>query len=573
MLSSKEILQADFLKFVWYVWTRVLSLPKPTRIQLDIALYLATGPRRRFIQAFRGIGKTFLTAAYVVWRLWKNPQLKIMIVSANETFATEIATFIKLIIEADPMWAELRPRIGQRSSAMAFDVGGAVETPDKSPSVKAVGITGQLTGSRADILISDDVEVPKNSETETMREKLEAKTGEYTAILKTTEEAEIIYLGTPQSQESIYRRLPEKGYGVRIWPARYPLASKIAAYLGHLAPMLLADIEADPELCKPSASSLGGKPTDPERFTEMQLMEREVEYRQAPFLLQYMLDTSLSDANKFPLKTRDLVVMDVHPKIAPVRLAWAGGREQVLPDLVNVGFDGDRFCKPMFVSPDWVDYSGSVMHIDPSGRGKDETGYVVTKFLHGQIYVRQWGGFTEGYSEATLQALSKIAADEGVNKIVVESNFGDGMFCRLLEPVLARVHPCAIEEVRSSGQKELRMLGVLEPVLAQHRLVMDSKVVERDLAHPELVRRGLYQLTHLTAQRGALKHDDRIDVLSLGVAYWTQYLNADQQKAQEAYDRKQNERWEKQFFAGTILGGNLKKPGAGPRRGAGRRMR
>ena len=299
-------------------------------------------------------------------------------------------------------------------------------------------------------------------------------------------------------------------------------------------------------------------------------MDREVEYRQAPFTLQYMLDTSLSDANKYPLKTRDLVVMDVHQKIGPVRLAWAGGRDQFLPDLANVGFDGDRFCKPMFISPDFVEFTGCAMHIDPSGRGKDETGYVVTKFLNGQIYVRRWGGFAEGYSDATLRALAKIAAEEGVTEVVVESNFGDGMFARLLEPVLARIHPCIVDEVRASGQKELRMLGALEPVMASHRLVMDAKVIERDLAHPELVKRGLYQMTHLTSQRGALKHDDRVDVLALGVAHWTKFLNADQDKAQADYDRKQDQRWEKAFFSGIILGGPKARPGGVLARGRGR---
>ncbi|WP_281278048.1 phage terminase large subunit [Novosphingobium umbonatum] len=551
-LSSKEQLQENFLKFIWYVWKYVMLLPQPTRVQLDVARYLQLGPARRFIQAFRGVGKSFLTCAYVVWRLWKDPQLKVVIVSANETLATECATLIKQIIEhsaGDGLWDELRPKMGQRTSALAFDVGPAV--PDKSPSVKVVGIFGQLTGSRADLLISDDVEVPKNAETESMREKLEGRTAEYAAILKP--DGEIVYLGTPQSQESIYRRLPEKGYEVRIWPARYPTADRFSNYKDHLAPILKEDMERDPSLCKPVASTLGGKPTDPARFSELDLMSREQELRAAAFLLQMQLDTSLSDADKYPLKTKDLMVMDIDRKIAPVRVAWGSGPELALKDLANVGFDGDRLHRPMYLSPEFSEFTGSVLHVDPSGRGKDETAYCVTKFLNGVIYVRQWGGLNDGYADSTLHALAKIAADEEVNLVVTESNFGDGMFNRLLEPVLARYRAVPVEEVKSSGQKELRILSLLEPLLAQHRLAIDTSVVRKDLAFPDTVKRGLYQLTHLTAQRGALKHDDRLDVLALAAAYWTQYLNRDQMKAEEDWKRREEAKWEKEFFSGTII--------------------
>lgn len=565
-------MQADFLKFLWFVWTRVLSLPVPTRVQLDVGRFLATGPRRRFIQAFRGVGKSFLTCAYVVWRLWKDPNLKVVIVSANETLANECATLIKQIIDhpaGDGLWDELRPKPGQRTSTLAFDVGPAV--PDKSPSVKVVGIFGQLTGSRADIVISDDVEVPKNAETEGMREKLEARTKEYAAILKP--DGEIIYLGTPQTQESIYRKLAEKGYAIRIWPARYPTPERLAAYHGHLAPLLAEEIEKDPTLCTPRGTNCGGRPTDTQRFTELDLLERETEYGPAGFLLQFQLDTSLSDGDKYPLKTRDLIVTSVNPKIAPVRLAWASSPELVLKDFANVGFDGDRLFRPMYVSPEFTEFTGSVMHIDPSGRGKDETGYVVTKFLNGMVYVRRWGGFQDGFADETLEALAVIAAEEEVNLIIAEDNFGDGMFRRLFEPVLVRKRPCALEGIKSSGQKELRMLSAIEPVLRQHRLVMDEDVVRKDLAHPDPVKRGLYQLTHLTSQRGALKHDDRLDVLALALAYWADYLNADVLKAEEEFRRKADAEFEKEFFAGTFVGQTLSRPRGGLTRGLGRSLK
>lgn len=571
-MTAKQILQGDFLKFLWYVWLKVLLLPKPTRIQLDIAKFLSTGPNRRFIQAFRGVGKSFITAAYVVWRLWKEPDLKVLVVSANEAFATEISAFIKQIIGSDAgddLWSELRPRPDQRQSALAFDVGPA--KADKSPSVKAVGITGQLTGSRGDLILSDDVEVPKNSETETMREKLETKTKEYAAILKPN--GEIIYLGTPQSEQSIYRQLPEKGYTVRIWPARYPTAEKLATYGDHLAPILREDIERNPDLMKVVASNTGGSPTDPERFDDADLLERETEFREAGFMLQFMLDTSLTDAERYPLKTRDLIVTDVDRKVAPGRLVWGSSPELVLKEVENVGFDGDRMFRPVFTSPDFIEYGGVAMHIDPSGRGRDRTTYCITAFLNGYIFVLDWGGFQDGYGEQTLEALARLSADYEVNIIQPEQNFGDGMFDRLLEPIVNRIRPCKVDGVRVHGQKELRIIGALRPVTKSHRLVMSTEVVRKDLKQP-VIHSGLYQMTHISEARGSLKHDDMVDVLALAVSYWQDMMNADADKAEAKRIADKEAKWEAAFFQNQLWGNGSKKPrGVTKQRGRGRPRR
>lgn len=559
--TSADLLKESFPHFVWYAFTHVLMLPKPTRLQLDIARFLADSDNpRRFIQAFRGIGKSFLTCCYVVWRLWREPNTKILIVSANETLATENATLIKLIIESDAgkdLWGSLRTPLGARSSTLAFDVGGCV--PDKSPSVKVAGITGQITGSRSDILISDDVEVVKNSATESQRDKLRELTKEYGAVAKPG--SEIIWLGTPQSQESMYKSLPAQGYTVRVWTARYPLQEKLSNYEGHLAPLLMSDIEREPALCRPQGSSLGGAPTDPARFHEQQLQTQEMILQAASFLLQMQLDTTLTDAERYPLKTRDLIVTDVNPDLAPIRLAWGSSKDQVHLDLSNVGFDGDRFHRPMYVAPEFADFTGSVMIVDPSGRGKDETAYCVSKFLNGFVFIRRWGGFRDGYSEETLRALAEIAAEEKVNRIMCEDTFGDGMFRQLLEPYVRRRYPCEIEGYKRFTQKEVRILDVLRPALAQHRVVFDTAVVRQDLAHPENVKRGMYQLTHITAQRGALKHDDRVEVLAEAVKAWADVLNADAHAAEKAFHDKSNKAWEREFFKGTFVGQALEPKG------------
>lgn len=160
----------NFPLFTSLVW-HLIGLPQVTPIQQDIAKTLQNPPSDRFIlMGFRGVAKSFITCAFVVWSLWRNPQYKIMIVSANKERADANAVFIKKIIDTVPFLENMKAREGQRNTQNLFDIGEA--KPDHSPSVKSVGIKGQLTGSRADIIVSDDVEVPSNSFTQVLRDQL-----------------------------------------------------------------------------------------------------------------------------------------------------------------------------------------------------------------------------------------------------------------------------------------------------------------------------------------------------------------------------------------------------------------
>ncbi|AEM44622.1 gp 19, partial [Enterobacteria phage 3/7] len=105
-------LKGDFVAFLFVLW-KALNLPVPTKCQIDMAKVLANGDNKKFIlQAFRGIGKSFITCAFVVWTLWRDPQLKILIVSASKERADANSIFIKNIIDLLPFLAELKPRPG-----------------------------------------------------------------------------------------------------------------------------------------------------------------------------------------------------------------------------------------------------------------------------------------------------------------------------------------------------------------------------------------------------------------------------------------------------------------------------
>ncbi|WP_173489371.1 phage terminase large subunit, partial [Marinobacterium sp. xm-d-509] len=421
-------------------------------------------------------------------------------------------------------------------SKISFDVGPAVA--DQSPSVKSVGITGQLTGSRADLIVADDIEVLNNAFTQSARDKLSESVKEFDAILKPLSGSRVVFLGTPQTEDSLYSKLPDRGYKVQIWPARMP-NEKMREMYGDTLAEYIKQLPYDE-----------GQPTDPKRFDDADLIEREASYGKAGFAMQFMLSTALSDLERFPLKVRDLIVMPMDLETAPLKLQWGPIEERQYKDLPNVAMRGDKMYPPMNVGDITADFTGSVLAIDPSGRGADETGYAVVKMINGYLYVPQAGGLQGGYDKDTLVELSHIAKKHKVNHVVVESNFGDGMFVELLKPVMAGIHRCQIEEVRHSTQKERRIIDTLEPVMMNHKLVIAPEVIEEDyrtaMKYEQSVRQSkmlIYQMTRITKEKGCLRHDDRLDALSIAIAYWVESMARDEEQGieqirQDALDKE-----------------------------------
>jgi len=512
----------DFRNFLYVVWKH-LNLPDPTGLQYDIADFMQHGPKRSVIMAFRGVGKSWICSAYAVHQLLLDPTKNILVVSASKNRADDFSTFTLKIIHDIPVLQGLIPKKDQRFSKIAFDVGPAPAA--HAPSVKSLGISSQLTGSRADIIIADDIEVPNNSATQGMRDKLDEQVKEFEAILKPLDTSRILFLGTPQCEDSIYNKLRERGYDARIWTSEYPSEDLVLKnYDNDIAPYLTERI----------TDETVGRSTEPSRFTDLDLEERKLSYGRTGYALQFMLNPRLSDADRYPLKVNDLIITDVDVDLAPEKIMWSSDPSFENKDIPNVGLGGDRFHKPFKILGDMIEYTGSVLSIDPSGRGKDETGYAVVKMLNGQLFVPEAGGLKGGYDEQTLKQLVYIAKTNKVNKIIIESNFGDGMFMELLKPLFMTTYPCSIEEVRHNKQKELRIIDVLEPVLNQHKLIIDPSVVQQDYksaqSYPiehQAKYMLIYQLSRITKDKGSLINDDRLDALSIAVNYWVEQMNQD----------------------------------------------
>ena len=530
-------LQDDFKLFLQALWHQ-LDLPQPTRAQYAIADYLQHGPKRLQIQAFRGVGKSWITGAFVLWTLFKNPEKKIMIISASKERADNMSIFLqKLIIETQWL-SHLRPKSDDsRWSRISFDVNCS---PHQAPSVKSVGITGQLTGSRADLMILDDIEVPGNSMTEMMREKLLQLCTEAESILTPKKDSRIMYLGTPQTTFTIYRKLGERNYRPLVWPSRYPRKGTLSNYESLLAPQLLEDIENGAE---------EWTPTDPDRFNSDDLLEREASMGRSNFMLQFQLDTSLSDAEKFPLKCADLVVTAVNPTQAPDSVVWCSDPRNVLKDLPTVGLPGDYFYSPMQLQGEWGSYAETICSIDPSGRGTDETAATYISQRNGFLYVHEMRAYRDGYSDTTLLDILRGCKKYNVTKLVIETNFGDGMVGELFKKHLQQTKQSIdVEEVRANVRKEDRIIDALEPVMNQHRLIVNRSLIEWDFnSNPDTAPEErmqymlFYQMSRMCREKGAVKHDDRLDSLAQGVKYFTDALGI---SAQETVNLRKREDWQ-----------------------------
>jgi hypothetical protein len=340
------------------------------------------------------------------------------------------------------------------------------------------------------------------------------------SILTPKDDSRILYLGTPQTTFTIYRTLASRNYRPFVWPARYPSKDKMAQYEGLLAQDIVEDIEM---------GATPGDPTDPDRFTNEDLLEREASMGRSNFQLQFQLDTALSDAEKFPLKFEDLIITAVNPTQAPDAVVWCSDPRNVIKDLPTVGLPRDYFYSPMALQGEWGPYTETICSVDPSGRGTDETAAVYISQRNGFLYVHEVRAYKDGYGDDTLLDILRGCKKYNVTKLLIETNFGDGIVGELFKKHLQQTKQAIdVEEVRANVRKEDRIIDALEPVMNQHRLILDRGVVEWDYssnkdAPPEdrLLYMLFYQMSRMCREKGAVKHDDRLDCLAQGVKYFT----------------------------------------------------
>lgn len=574
MAEFGDDLLDDFRNFLFLGLKKLYGV-KPTPMQYSIAEWVSTGPKLRLSQAPRGIGKSTITQFFVVWDIWRDfvrtdghPSVQWMTVCGTRDLAVQFTQYAKQLMESIRQLRVLIPTDPERWSMQAIDVTGAVPAP--SPTLFARGVFGRMTGDRALKIAFDDIEIPQNAETQGQRDKLRRRCAEFLDVLKPG--GEIVGLGTPQVEDSLYNILPGWSFVPRIWTAEYPDDRWMSHHGSKLAPWIADQLKEGPGLV--------GNPTDPVRFPEHELAQRRASGL-SRYRLQYMLDTSLSDEDRYPLKLRDLIVMDLDPELGPERPIWSSAPEYRRQDLPCPGLTGDGFYGPMGVAGDptnpkegvFVPYEQKILAVDPSGKGKNETAWVVLGAVGGIYYLLDAGGMQGGYEDHVLEHLSDLAARYTVDEVPLEENYGGGMFEALLtrklqerakkerERGVTEWRGAVVTPVRHSTMKEARIIDALEPVMNQHRLVVASRVIEED--HPGEGENGalfrlFHQMSRIARVKGALVYDDRLDALAIGVRHLTDRMVVDQERhAQRRRDEQEQKMWDEYW----------EEVGHGPQRG------
>lgn len=537
-------------------------------IQMDIAKYMQYGKTKRMIQAQRGQAKSTLAALYCVWLLINNPSARILVVSGGEKQASDVALLIVRIIMNWSILCWLRPDAsrGDRTSSGAFDMHCDLKGIEKSASITSVGITSNFTGSRADFILADDIETPRNSMTQTEREKLLQLTKEFAALCIT---GAILYLGTPQTKDSIYRALPARGYDVRVWCGRYPTKEELERYSAGvtIAPMIMEKLQADPTLQEGGGiTGKRGKPTDPTYITELVLQEKELEYGEEGFNLQYMLDTTLSDALRTKIKLSDMLVLGCDKELVPETLQYSADPQRLFKDSTPPISDS-RMYWAAGVSDVFIPFEHKIMTLDPAGSGGDELSYAIGGATNSYIYLLSTGGFAGGMTEANMNSVLLKMVQYNVNVLDIEQNMGHGtvlmLFIAQLDklknqcqtkhedilPLLLKsglthqqfynaLSSIGCTQYYAVGQKEKRIIDTISPITRRHKLVIAHSAIQDDWEHCQqhssekrMQFSALYQLANITYDRGSLVHDDRADCVQRVVEVLKGFLAKDDEKA------------------------------------------
>lgn len=542
---SDEMLEDHFIVFYTYAFAH-LGLPRPTRAQYEIALFVSDRSNpHRLIMAMRGLSKSLTSQIYVVWRLLNDPDEHVLVMSAGRTRAINYSQFVQKLLKLLPVTKHMAPRHNiERTSGESFDVAGS--TVSDSPSVYAVGANTQIAGFRASLIIYDDIETAQSVESAVMSESIDTYAMEAQNLLMSGKD-ESITLCTPHSISSIYVNwIDEKGFKPFIIPALYPDSG--SNYFGGLAPYIQEAINKNP--------SLEGQAVD-ERLNLDFLMSKKMRIGKSKFKLQYQLDVSDSDDLRYPLKLSDFIVDDIDDDMGPLQVRYSSMPENILFQKHN-GFAKDKLYKPSSRSPEMTEYDYRILSIDTAGRGKDELGLALMYHLNSKIFVKKIGGMQGGYEDDVMVNIANLCLEHKVHTIVVEDNFGDGAFKKLLEPHILRVSPdTEVEGIKVSGQKEVRIVEALEPIMNQHRIVIDRAVFDNDVL-AERQYSFTHQLSHITKERDSLKHDDRLDAFANGVTFLLDKISDDDERGM-AYHAEEEAQKTLEFTLQMFSGGQRQR--------------
>jgi hypothetical protein len=190
------------------IWARIMRWTVPP-LHLVICEWLERCHEPvRVLTVFRGAAKSTIYAVFKAWRLYRDPALRNLIWSEDTKLAKKMTRDVISILRRHPLCRGILPQANPGTEE--FWVAGATDA--RNPSMAAYGVMSNATGSRADNIDFDDIEVPKNIGNAEAREKLRQRISEATHII--VPGGQKTYIGTPHTHDSLYDEQVEGGAAV-----------------------------------------------------------------------------------------------------------------------------------------------------------------------------------------------------------------------------------------------------------------------------------------------------------------------------------------------------------------------
>lgn len=429
------MMKIDFFEFM-YVWFKLQGLKVPSH-QKKIARWLSGlwcrgGERQALLMAFRNSGKSTVVGLFCAWVLYRSPSTRILVMAADHSLARKMVRNVKRIIEQHPLTKKLKPpRLDQWASDQ-FTVSRAAELRD--PSMLAKGLGANITGLRADLIICDDVEVPKNCDTSLKRQEMRERLNELDYIL--TPGGMQLYIGTPHTYYTIYQT------------AFDPKKPETEPFLQGFEKLLIPILDEE------------GRSAWPERFSEDRIALVRIRPGENKFLSQMMLE---------PVNFRDSL-LDPSRLCAydgEIAVTFANGRE-----ILKIGgrkmLSASCWWDPSFAAGKKGDNSViACVFADEDGK----------YWLHDLEYIRVPVENADNAASLQCQKVADFLVRNRLPSVRVEVN-GIGRFLPgILKQVLhGRRIRAAVLEAYSKENKQQRILEAFDVLLAERALHVSRKI-------------------------------------------------------------------------------------------------
>ncbi len=462
-MSDYVLKEAGFKLFL-VLWNQQQNMKTPV-LHLEMAGWLenawARGDKGLLLMAFRSAGKSTIVGVFCAWALYRDPNLRILVLAADFTLAKKMVRNVKRIIERHPLTPNLKPERVDQWASDRFTVRRELERRD--PSMMAKGVSSNITGSRADIVICDDVEVPNTCDSAEKRENLRERLNEITYVLDAG--GVQIYVGTPHHYFSIYADTPRMEIGEEV------------TFLNGFKRLILPILDES------------GKSAWAERYSADDIEQIKRSTGPNKFDSQMML--------------RAVNIMD-------------GRLDPDLLQIYTAKLEYSRELNKLYIGHQ--EMVGASCWWDPAF-GSSSGDYSVLAIVFGDMggnYYLQHIEYikiddNDKTDEATQQAriVAKLAKEFRLPSIAIEIN-GIGRFLpNILRNELTKAHaPCHVREMTSRRAKDVRILEGFDAVMAAGRLFVHSDVSKT----PFLMEMREWQPSgHGSKSKG---HDDGLDAVA-----------------------------------------------------------